>query len=132
MIIHYLLLCDQIYDWNPSSFLNFVQIMIMMVLITEKKNTPTYSYIKLDDNNLGIELAEKKIISEDALIGMHYWKKGSDFIMSVKDLINKDIRTNNEYYLSLTYNILIEKGLKISNYNLKENEIYDVVGTFKY
>ena len=51
--------------------------------------------------------------------------------MSVKDLINKDIRTNNEYYLSLTYNILIEKGLKISNYNLKENEIYDVVGTPK-
>ena len=62
---------------------------------------------------------------------MHYWKKGSDFISSAKELIEKNIREKNEYYLSLTYNILINKGLKITNYQFKNNEKYYVVGTPK-
>ena len=62
---------------------------------------------------MGVQLAEKKIISDDALIGMHFWKKGSDFVSSAKELIDRNIREKNEYYLSLTYNMLIKKGLKI-------------------
>ena len=124
--------CDQIYDWDPESFVTFcLNNNYDGVVITEKKNLQTYSYIKLEDNNLGILLAEKKLISNDALIGMHYWKKGSDFISSAKELIEKNIREKNEYYLSLTYNILINKGLKITNYQFKNNEKYYVVGTPK-
>ena len=124
--------CDQIYEWDQRDFVNYcIYNDYDGVVVTEKKNTPTYSYIKMDDNKLGVELAEKKIISEDALIGMHYWKKGSDFVLSVEKLIKKNIRENNEYYLSLTYNILIESGLKITNYQLKNNDKYYVVGTPK-
>jgi dTDP-glucose pyrophosphorylase len=124
--------CDQIYDWDPQNFVDFcINNNYDGVVITEKKNTPTYSYIKLDQNNLGLQLAEKKIISEHALIGMHYWKKGSYFVMSAKELIDRNIRERNEYYLSLTYNILIEKNLKITSYQLKNTEKYYVVGTPK-
>jgi dTDP-glucose pyrophosphorylase len=124
--------CDQIYEWDPTEFINYCKDNNYDgVVVTEKKQSPTYSYIKLDKNNYGLELAEKEIISNNALIGMHYWKKGSDFILSAKELIEKNIKMKNEYYISLTYNILINKKLKISNYELKSNEKYYVVGTPK-
>ena len=75
--------CDQIYDWNPSSFLNFCSNNDYDGVVITEKNTPTYSYIKLDDNNLGIELAEK-IISEDALIGCIIGKRNQILLCLLK------------------------------------------------
>ena len=124
--------CDQVYEWNQQNFVDYcLKSEYDGIVVTEKKNTPTYSYIKMNSNKIAEKLAEKKIISNDALIGMHYWRKGSDFISSVEKLIKRNIKQNNEYYLSLTYNILIEEGLKISNYQLKDNEKYYVIGTPK-
>tara|TARA_B110000483_G_scaffold241147_1_gene323439 strand:- start:1697 stop:2764 length:1068 start_codon:yes stop_codon:yes gene_type:complete len=121
--------CDQIMDWNPSHFINFINVNNYDgVVITKKTNDKNYSYILLE-NNLGIKLAEKETISENGLLGVHYWKKSSDFFESAKHQINNSIKAKNEYYLSLSYNYLIKKGKKITNYEFKNNEEIDVVGT---
>ena len=64
-----------------------------------------------------------------ALVGIHYWKKGSYFVNSGLELINRNIRSNNEYYISITYNLLIEKNLKVTCYKLGDYEKYLSIGT---
>ena len=68
--------------------------------------------IKVDEDGLGLELAEKKPISNLALIGLHYWKHGKDFVVSAEELISRGNKSGNEYYIAPTYNILIENSKK--------------------
>ena len=49
------------------------------------------SFIKIDENNKGIEIREK-VISDNALVGVHYFKKGSDFIKSYEHIFNSKIK----------------------------------------
>ena len=50
-------------------------------------------------NSLGIvsEVAEKKVISNDATVGIYYWKHGSDYVKYAEQMIEKNIRTNKKY-----------------------------------
>jgi dTDP-glucose pyrophosphorylase len=130
--------CDQILQWNSERFINYLNTHpdIDGTVMTYESDKIKNSYVKLD-NNYATELAEKEVISNNALVGFHYWKRGLDFIWSAEELINKDIRMNNEYYISITYNLLIEQNKKITAYALCEpTETYHCVGTpddlFKY
>ena len=49
-----------------------------------------YSFIKLNEKLEGILLEEKLAISDKALCGIHYWKKGRDFVYSAKNLIKSN------------------------------------------
>tara|TARA_Y100000589_G_scaffold331792_1_gene387060 strand:+ start:2296 stop:3339 length:1044 start_codon:yes stop_codon:yes gene_type:complete len=92
-------------------------------------NTDKFSYIKLDENGFGTQLAEKEVISNNALVGVHYFKHGKDFVYSGEKLISKNIRSNNEFYVSLAYNMLIEDKKKITAYKLPNNDEYLTIGT---
>ena len=77
-----------------------------------------------------MKFREKKPISDLALIGLHYWKKGSDFVNSSREMIFKNEMQVNEFYIAPTYNYLISKGKKITNYHLNDNQ-YHSLGTPK-
>jgi dTDP-glucose pyrophosphorylase len=138
--------CDQIMEWDANKFMEYVfqeyENDIDGCVVCYKSTDQKNSFIQLEDNNnlqsAAIKLAEKEIISDIALIGIHYWKHGKTFVDSSNELINKNIRAKNEFYISLTYNILIEQGLNIYPYmlNKDDGEKYHSVGTpddyFKY
>ena len=48
--------------------------------------------------------------------GIYYFKKGSDYVKSANQMIDKDIRTNNEFYICPIYNELLEYDKQISTY----------------
>ena len=82
--------CDQIFEWNKQKYLNYVQSNnIDGNVVTVKETTNKFSYIKLNEYGYGVEVAEKVVISNDALAGIHYWKKGSYFVKSGEELIEK-------------------------------------------
>lgn len=121
---------DQIFEWNKEKYIKFViENNIEANVITIKETTDKFSYIKLNELGYGTELAEKNVISNDALVGIHYWNKGNLFVSSGEKLIERNIRANNEFYVSLTYNILINEGIKVTNYELDNNEKYLSIGT---
>ena len=62
------------------------------------------------------EVAEKIVISDKASAGIYYFKKGSDYVKSANQMIDKDIRTNNEFYICPIYNELLEYDKQISTY----------------
>ena len=46
-------------------------------------------------------------------MGIYYWKKGSDYVRYAEDMIAKNIRVNNEFYVCPVFNQAIEDGKKI-------------------
>ena len=67
-------------------------------------SNPKFSYAKCDENGYVIEVAEKKVISNNATTGIYYWRKGSDCVKYTEQMISKNIRVNNEFYNCPVYN----------------------------
>ena len=121
--------CDQIMNWKSNEFINFCHKSNSDgIVVTYESNTEKNSYIKVDDDGFGIELAEKKVISNLSLNGIHYWKKGKYFVDSSEIMIKKNIKVNGEFYISLTYNELINMGFKVVNYHIDQTN-HNAVGT---
>ena len=88
-----------------------------------------WSYAKILDNGYVQEVAEKKVISNNATAGYYYWKKGSDFVKYAEQMIEQNSRTNGEFYVAPVYNWAIRDGKKIGIGMV--DEIYEL-GTPEY
>lgn len=86
------------------------------LIMTFKASHPKWSYARVDEAGRVIEVAEKKMISDKATVGIYYFKKGSDFVNGAQSMIEKNIRTNNEFYVCPVYNelILADKNIALS------------------
>jgi len=72
-----------------------------------------WSYAKTDNQGRVTEVAEKKVISNDATAGYYYWSKGSDFVKYAEEMINANDRVNNEFYVAPVYNYAVKDGKNI-------------------
>jgi dTDP-glucose pyrophosphorylase len=71
---------------------------------------PKWSFVKTNSRGYVTEVAEKKPISNIATCGIYWYRHGSDFVSCAKQMIEKDIRVNNEFYIAPVYNELINSG----------------------
>jgi hypothetical protein len=46
-------------------------------------------------------------------VGLYGWKRGADFVRYAKQMITKNIRVNNEFYVCPVYNESIADGQKV-------------------
>jgi HAD superfamily hydrolase (TIGR01509 family) len=109
---------DQFIEWNPSETMyNFSTKKIDGGILTFDTLHPKWSYAKVDKNNIVTEVAEKKVISNHGTVGVYYWKKGQDFVKYAEQMIDKNIRVNNEFYVCPVFNeaIVDKKVIKIHN-----------------
>jgi dTDP-glucose pyrophosphorylase len=98
---------DQVVVWDSSAFT--AQMASGDVIALFKDDNPKWSYAKIDQARV-IEVAEKKVISNNASVGIYGWSKGSDYVKYAEQMIAKDIKTNNEFYICPVYNEAIEDG----------------------
>lgn len=114
--------CDQILRWNPQSFLDFVDSRDPDgAVVIYNSDNPKNSFAKIE-NGIINEIAEKVAISRDALIGVHYWKHGSDFVRSAEHLVDNFKSFGlPEAYISTTYNYLINNNKTILPWNIKDS-----------
>ena len=89
------------------------------VIMTFESIHPRWSYVRINKAGDVIETAEKKVISNNATTGIYYFKKGRSFVKASFKMIEKDIRTNNEFYVCPVYNELILSGNKIKNWHIQ-------------
>ena len=119
---------DQVLEWDSERFINFIKEEDPdAALVSINVVDPNYSFAKYDHNRVAVEVREKEIISNDGLIGTHYWKHAGDYFASFQKTREKDIRYNNEYHISLTFNQLIEAGKIVKDYKLKQSEKQNVL-----
>ena len=53
------------------------------------------------------------MISDQATVGIYYFRHGSDFVRFAKQMIAKDIRVNGEFYVCPVFNQLVQAGLDV-------------------
>jgi HAD superfamily hydrolase (TIGR01509 family) len=105
---------DQYVEWNSNEVLYaFTADEIDGGIVTFKATHPKWSFAKIGDDGFVSEVAEKNPISDNATVGIYYWKKGSDYVKYAEQMIDKDIRTNGEFYTCPTFNEAIADGKKI-------------------
>jgi HAD superfamily hydrolase (TIGR01509 family) len=109
---------DQFLDWDSNEFMYSMEAdEIDGGMLTFTATHPKWSFAKLDSNGLVTEVAEKKPISDIATAGIYYWKHGKDYVKYAEEMIEKDIRFNNEFYVCPVFNQAIEHGKKIKTFH---------------
>ena len=112
---------DQFVEWDSNEFMYKMQETnsdggIVSFLATH----PKWSFAKVDENGLVTEVAEKKPISNTATVGFYYWKHGSDFVKYAEQMIEKNIRVNNEFYVCPVFNEAIKDKKHIRTFNVSK------------
>jgi len=112
---------DQYVEWDPVEFMYKMQeTQADGGIVTFKATHPKWSFAEIDEETgLVTEVAEKNPISDNATVGYYYWKHGSDFVKYAKQMIERDIRVNNEFYVCPVFNEAIEDGKKIRIHEAK-------------
>lgn len=110
---------DQYIEWNSNQVMYaFNHNDIDGGIVTFENTHPKWSYVRLNEQGFVSEVAEKKVISDQATVGMYYWSRGSDFVHYADQMIRKNIRVNNEFYVAPVYNEAIADGKKIRTKNI--------------
>lgn len=110
---------DQFMEWNSNEFMySMINDSIDGGILTFKNSHPKWSYAKVGPDGFVTEVREKQVISDDATVGVYYWKKGSDYVKYAEQMIAKDIRFNNEFYVAPVYNEAIVDGKKIKIFHI--------------
>ena len=112
---------DQYVEWDSNEFMySMVADSVDGGILSFKSTHPKWSYAKLGDDGFVCEVAEKKPISDIATVGIYYWKKGSDYVKYAEDMIEKNIRVNNEFYVCPVFNQAIEDNKKVKIFNVEK------------
>jgi len=82
-------------------------------VLTFQSNSPNYSYAELDENGDVIKTEEKKVISNNALVGIYGFVSGALFVSMAEKMIADKLKTNNEYYIAPLYNLIIGQGHRV-------------------
>lgn len=116
---------DQFVDWDSNEFMySMVGDTIDAGILTFKSTHPKWSFCKLDEKGFVSEVAEKNPISDVATVGIYYWNKGSDYVKYAEDMIAKDIRHNNEFYVCPVFNQAIEDNKRVKIFDIPAENMW--------
>ncbi len=99
---------DQYLEWSPDVFykcmLNPEYDGCILTFYQPNPYDLKWSYAKVTEDGLVTEVQEKKWISPYATVGLYGWRRGKDFVKYAKEMIAKNIRVKNEFYVCPVYN----------------------------
>jgi HAD superfamily hydrolase (TIGR01509 family) len=110
---------DQFVEWDSNEFMyKMNEQKVDGGILTFKATHPKWSFAKIDEYGYVTEVQEKNPISDIATVGVYYWAKGSDYVKYAEQMIEKNIRVNNEFYVCPVYNEGIGDGKKIRTFDI--------------
>lgn len=129
--------CDNPHIWQYSDFKNFVQEQKLdgCILTHTGFHPHTLSNTKMaflkEKNGMVEEIKEKESytdnpMSEHASTGTYYFSSGKNMKKFFDQALEENITYNGEYYVTLVYNLLIKKGLRVGYY---DTDLVTVFGT---
>jgi HAD superfamily hydrolase (TIGR01509 family) len=110
---------DQYVEWESSKFMYSMEADgIDGGILTFTSTHPKWSFCKTDEMGVITEVAEKNPISDKASVGIYYWSKGQDYVKYAENMISKNLRVNNEFYICPVYNEAIADGKIFKTYTV--------------
>jgi bifunctional N-acetylglucosamine-1-phosphate-uridyltransferase/glucosamine-1-phosphate-acetyltransferase GlmU-like protein len=122
--------CDNGMLWDKNKYQQLIDDQDVNVIVwsfrhypSSERNPQMYGWIKADEKENVQNVSVKKAISADpyndhAIVGTFYFRKVRYFLESVKRLVEKNVRVNNEFYVDSCINELVEMGLKIKVFEI--------------
>ncbi len=111
---------DQYVEWDSNDFFyKMNETDVDGGIVTFTSMDLKWSFVKTNNDENVIEVAEKNPISNKATVGFYYWKKGSDFVKYAEQMIQKNIRVNNEFYVAPVFNQAISDFKTIITFPIK-------------
>lgn len=109
---------DQFVEWNSNEFMyKMNETDCDAGIVTFTSTHPKWSFVKINESGLVTEVAEKNPISDMATVGIYYWKRGSDYVKYAEQMIHKNIRVNNEFYVCPVFNEAINDNCQVRTFN---------------
>ena len=93
--------------------------------VSSKNNPQMYGWVKVDEKEKAIGVSVKIPISNNpfedhAIVGTFWFKKVGYFNKALKNLVDKNIRVNNEFYVDSLMGELIELGLNVKVFEVDD------------
>ena len=89
--------CDQYVDVAIDDYLADMDRRDLDGLImTMKANDPKWSFVGFDEAGRVTTVVEKRVISDEATVGIYNYRHGRDFVAAAEAMIARDLRVNNE------------------------------------
>lgn len=113
---------DQYLEWDANAFLyeNRNTDGCISTFYQPDTTDKKWSYVRLNDHGFITEVKEKEPISHHASTGIYYWNRTQDFLTYADQMIAKNIRVNNEFYVAPIYNEAILDNKKIRIHTCKK------------
>lgn len=118
---------DQYIDWDSSEFMwSMMADHVDGGILVFESTHPKWSFAKLNNEGYVCEVAEKRPISNLATVGIYFWRKGSDYVKYAEQMIQKNIRVNNEFYVCPVFNEAIQDGKKIKVFKIANDKMWGI------
>ena len=114
---------DQLFDDQLKEIINSLGESDAGVVTFDSVH-PRWSYVRVDEDELVIEAAEKRPISRLAIAGLYYFRRGNEFISAAMLSIQKDACINGIFYIAPILNELILMGKKISTIKIEAHRFH--------
>lgn len=102
---------DQYVQYSPENFTMFKEMTDVDAMVyTFESVHPKWSFVKTNSRGIVTKVVEKQPISNIATCGIYWYRKGSDFVKYTEQMVEKNIRVNNEFYIAPVYNEFIRDG----------------------
>ena len=98
------------------------------LIATMKASGPTWSYIRVGDENRVLEIQEKREISNQATTGMFAFQSGIDFLDSAKWAIKNKLSTEGAYFVSSCIQAMLILGHSVASTEISRNSGYVYFG----
>lgn len=97
-------------------------------LLTFNSSEPCFSYAKIKEDGFLVQTKEKEVISNNAICGVYYFKRGADFIGAAIDLVVAQDLQKGEFFMSNVYNHFLKYNKKVGIFNIAQDD-FKCVGT---
>ncbi|HEX8912734.1 MAG TPA: hypothetical protein VF796_10280, partial [Humisphaera sp.] len=88
------------------------------LIMTFWSDHPKWSYCRMQPDGTVSEVVEKRVVSNEATVGIYNWRRGRDFVWSAEEMIRRDERVNGEFYVAPAYNLMIGRGQRLVVHNI--------------
>jgi dTDP-glucose pyrophosphorylase len=115
--------CDNGMIWNKKKFLlekNETDCLVWTFRnnVTVVNNPESYGWVDITEKKIAKRASVKvpisnNPISDHAIVGTFWFKKGKYFVEAAEKMISENRRINNEFYVDECINDLIELGLRV-------------------
>jgi dTDP-glucose pyrophosphorylase len=111
--------CDQWVDTDIDAYVAEMERRAADGLImTMQASDPKWSYVKLDAAGWVCEVAEKRVISSHATVGIYNFRRGGDFVRAAEEMVARNERVNGEFYVAPVYNRMVARGQRVAAYDV--------------